>query len=148
MRDGPAARPYGTGIALAALTLATAALAAFPPPAAGHAASVTRTAGNGDHNGNDTAVRVGNGTNNRSLLTIGSTRNAMGLQQSATGVSGAGNTQGTVCRQRPRVCDVTQRIWASIVETASEGTTRAVSRKNAPKGGLKGKRSTIRRERR
>ncbi|OPG12252.1 hypothetical protein [Microbispora sp. GKU 823] len=99
------------GLALAAATVATAALAALPP-AATHAAG-TRTAGNGDRNGNSTTVRLGNGIRNVSQLTVGSARNGTGIQQRTVGVGGLANAQSGVCRRWSRLCELTQRMHAS-----------------------------------
>ncbi|XVS30206.1 hypothetical protein ACQP2K_44120 [Microbispora siamensis] len=99
------------GLALAATTIATAALAALTP-AAGHAA-VARTAGNGDRNANGTTVRLGNGIRNVSQLTVGSARNGTGIQQRTVGVGGLANAQSSVCRRWSRLCGLTQRMHAS-----------------------------------
>ncbi|TQS23393.1 hypothetical protein [Microbispora sp. KK1-11] len=99
------------GLALTAVTIATAVLAASPPAAA-HA-GVTRAAGNGDRNGNSAAVRLGNGIRNVSQLTVGSARSGTGIQQRTVGVGGLANAQSIVCRRSSRLCDLTQRVRAS-----------------------------------
>ncbi|MEV4300107.1 hypothetical protein [Microbispora rosea] len=117
------------GLVLAAVTIATAALATSPPAAAARAA-VTHTAGNGDRNGNSTTVRLGNGIRNISQLTVGSARSGTGIQQSTLGVGGLANAQSSMCRRWSRFCDLTQRVRASdrqndVVRLPEAPTSRA-----------------------
>lgn len=95
------------GLALTAVTIATAALAALPPATTAHAA------GSGDRNGNSATVRLGNGIRNVSQLTVGTARSGTGIQQRTVGVGGLANAQSIVCRRSSRLCDMTQRVRAS-----------------------------------
>ncbi|MEU8057092.1 hypothetical protein [Microbispora bryophytorum] len=107
------------GLALAAIAIATAALAASHASShtASHAAAaqatVTGAAGNGDRNGNSATVRLGNGVRNVSQLTVGSARSGTGIQQETIGVGGLANAQSIMCRRWSRLCDLTQRVRAS-----------------------------------
>ncbi|MBE3010600.1 hypothetical protein IL992_15550 [Microbispora sp. NEAU-D428] len=122
------------GLALAAATIATAALAALPLAAAGYAA-VTRTAGNGDRNGNSTTVRLGNGIRNVSQLTVGSARNGTGIQQRTVGVGGLANAQSGVCRRWSRFCRLTQRMHASDRQNDMVGLPEAPTRRGTEQAG-------------
>ncbi|MGI5153739.1 hypothetical protein [Microbispora sp. CA-102843] len=128
------------GLAMAAVTIATAALAAFPPPAAGRAA-VARTAGNGDRNGNNTTVRLGNGIRNVSQLTVGSARSGTGIQQRTVGVSGLANAQSIACRRWSRFCDLTQRVRASDRQNEMVRLSDARIRRDAKRTGISPERS-------
>lgn len=74
------------------------------------AAPVAAYASGGDGNGNRSAVRVGNGSENRNLVTIGSTRLRGALHQFSSGVGGVSSVQGGLCRPRGRSCTLSQHI--------------------------------------
>ncbi len=102
------------GLALTAVTIATAALAASPPATAAlPPATTAHAAGSGDRNGNSATVRLGNGIRNVSQLTVGTARSGTGIQQRTVGVGGLANAQSIVCRRSSRLCDMTQRVRAS-----------------------------------
>ncbi|WP_169948950.1 hypothetical protein [Microbispora sp. H11081] len=89
----------------AVLALAPAAVLALVPATA-------YAAGAGDGNGNGSAVRVGNGSANRTMVTIGSTRLRGVLHQLSNGVGGVSSVQGGLCRPGGRACSLSQHIRA------------------------------------
>ncbi|OPG12251.1 hypothetical protein [Microbispora sp. GKU 823] len=64
----------------------------------------------GDGNGNHSAVRVGNGSSNRNLVAMGSTRLRGDLHQFSVGVGGVSSVQGGLCRPHGRLCALSQDI--------------------------------------
>ncbi|NJP28478.1 hypothetical protein OHB01_09115 [Microbispora hainanensis] len=86
------------------------ALALALAPALTLVAPLDAYASGGDGNGNRSAVRVGNGSENRNLVTIGSTRLRGVLHQFSSGVGGVSSVQGGLCRPRGRFCTLSQHI--------------------------------------
>ncbi|MEV7806988.1 hypothetical protein AB0O28_28970 [Microbispora sp. NPDC088329] len=95
-------RPAPVAVALAV------ALAVVPVLASGNAYAAAA----GDGNGNGSAVRAGNGSANRTMVVMGSTRLSGVLHQIATGVGGLSSVQGGLCRPRARLCTLSQDIRA------------------------------------
>ncbi|KAA9378802.1 hypothetical protein F5972_11150 [Microbispora cellulosiformans] len=121
-------RPAAVAIALAP-ALMMALMPALVTGAGTAAASAwSRTpagqhTGTGDGNGNDSVVRVGNGSDNRNMVTIGSSRISGVLYQFSAGIGGVSSVQGGQCKPHVRHCVLTQKVQASA--SASPGTARA-----------------------
>ncbi|WP_182904845.1 hypothetical protein [Microbispora sp. H13382] len=98
-------RPVPVAVTLAAVP-ALALSVALAAPVNAYAAVA------GDGNGNGSAVRVGNGSANRTMVAIGSTRLRGVLHQLSTGVGGLSSVQGGLCRPRARLCALSQNIRA------------------------------------
>ncbi|MEV4300108.1 hypothetical protein [Microbispora rosea] len=112
LRGFPGSLPRRPATTAATLALAPAlalslslSLSLAAPVAAGAAAA-------GDGNGNGSAVRVGNGSSNRNLVSMGSTHLRGALHQFSAGVGGLSSVQGGLCRPRGRLCTLSQHIRA------------------------------------
>ncbi|MEU8193225.1 hypothetical protein AB0C10_05520 [Microbispora amethystogenes] len=109
-------------LAATVLDAGAATASARSRPAAGRLAShpADHPAGHpadaGDGNGNDAAVRVGNGSENQNMVTIGSTRIRGVLYQFSAGVGGVSSVQGGLCRPHGRVCVLKQKVRVSASE--------------------------------
>ncbi|WP_433498688.1 hypothetical protein ACQP1K_28070 [Sphaerimonospora sp. CA-214678] len=98
----------GVAVALASPSQSADAMAVPRDPRKNYRAA----SGDGQDNGNQSTVRLGNGKNNRNYLAMGGTRASGALHQVSIGVGGVSTIQGTYCKRRTRVCKVSQNIMA------------------------------------
>lgn len=110
-------RGVARGTALGALVFALWAQWSLPANAMG--ARTQNAAAPGlvaDHHTNNGRVvlRSGNGRFNKNYATVFSPTVNRGLQQvSNTNISGQTPTQVAFCKRRHRICNISQRLWAS-----------------------------------